>query len=1396
MAWKGPPTRAPSASRGRGPQRGQAISAALILAVAFIATSLYFVLVHVPTERAQAVGAWETRLRAMADDRKEAIAAWVAGGKADALTVAGFPTVAPVLRETAGRSPRAAADVVHLRRVLEGFVEAHGHLAVHVVDAHGRAVATGGGGSGNDACLALAARLGAPGAPFAEFCARDGGMPVVLFGAPIFGEPTVMAGRPSPVLGTAVVLADPAAWLYPLVTREPTPTATGEVLLVRREGNRIAFLSPLRHMRARPMGFTTPIGNVPLAARAAVEGIDGFGSFVDYRGVPVFAVAGRVKGTAWGIVAKVDRREALSVYRANLARSGLVAAGLALAVAGIGFGVWRARRANYEAALARSHARESLLLDQANDAILFVATDGRILDANQKAETLYGYGRDELLWCSVGDLWAEEARSSVTEEMANASGPAGHVFRSVHRRKDGTAFPVEISTRLAETDRGKAFLAIVRDLSERVATERRIESLNRLLQAVTEIDQLLVRERDRSSLLEETCRIAVEHGRFRMAWVGLADLVSGLVKPVAVAGFHTGYLQEVEIRFDDTPQGHGPTGTAIRENRAVVVNDWASDGTITVWRGAGGRRGYRSSAAFPISVEGRAKGALSVYSDTAGVFVPEVVNLLRDLTDNLGFALQVMEGEERRRLAEEALQREHTKTQQYLDVAGVMLLVLDVQGRIELINRKGCEVLGYKEEELLRRDWFDTCVPANVREETRSVFRRVVEGGPEPAEYHENPLVTKAGDERLFAFHNALIRDTQGRIGGVLSSGEDVTDRRRGETALRESEERYRQLIDSVQDVVFTLSPDGKITSLNPAFEKITGWRRDEWLGRPFAGLVHPDDLPTILRLFDRFLSGAASGLFEVRVRTNDGGWRTGEFNGVQLAVHGEVVGVLGTGRDITERKREGEERRKLAAAVEQSAEAILITDPEGTIEYVNPAFERITGYAASEAVGKNPRILKSGRHADTFYAEIWATLKRDQPWSGRLVNRRRDGKPIEVDATISPVRDPVGRIEHFVAVQRDVTLEAEMENRLRQAQRIEAVGKLAGGVAHDFNNLLQAMLSQTQIVGARADDPELVAGTVTELEQHIRRGAALSRQLLLFSRRETAKPESLDLNEVIGDALQLLRRLVRENIAFVVELANELLPVVADRGQLDQVLMNLVLNAADAMPGGGRLGIRSGADGEATVWLSVEDTGHGVPKEIRDRIFEPFFTTKSNEEGSGLGLSVVHGIVTQHRGSVVLEDRAGGGSIFRVVLPRNRSGGAAPRPAERAAAQGTPRGSGERIIVVEDEAGAREGLVDLLSMLGYEVTAAGSAREVELLASEGGFDLLLSDLLLPDVSGADLAARLRERWPRLRVILMSGYTEDEAVRRDVVAGTVRFLQKPFDMKTLAREIRAALTPT
>ncbi|HVN75082.1 MAG TPA: ATP-binding protein [Thermoanaerobaculaceae bacterium] len=399
----------------------------------------------------------------------------------------------------------------------------------------------------------------------------------------------------------------------------------------------------------------------------------------------------------------------------------------------------------------------------------------------------------------------------------------------------------------------------------------------------------------------------------------------------------------------------------------------------------------------------------------------------------------------------------------------------------------------------------------------------------------------------------------------------------------------------------------------------------------------------------------------------------------------------------------------------------------------------------------------------------------------------------LHVSMRTAPLHGARGRVIGGVGIVEDNTDQHRLEEQLLQSQKMEAVGTLAGGVAHDFNNLLQAMFTQTQLLQSLSDDPAEVRTAARELEQQIGRGAWLTRQLLVFSRRETASHERIDLNDAVRDATQMLRRLVPANIVLEIDLAESTLPVEADPGQLHQVLVNLTLNAVHAMPGGGRLAVRTCESDGREVWVEVEDNGHGIPEAIRDRIFEPFFTTKELGKGTGLGLSVVHAIVTGCGGRVDVETEVGKGSTFRMVLPRAAPGGVVESRAAEPPAADLTRGAGERILVVEDEDAARDGLQQILASLGYDVTAVATGADAAELAADRPFDLLLTDLMLPGVMGNVLAEELHARWPALKVILMSGYSEDEAVRRAVSAGGVRFLQKPFDMATLARAVRDEL---
>jgi PAS domain S-box-containing protein len=499
--------------------------------------------------------------------------------------------------------------------------------------------------------------------------------------------------------------------------------------------------------------------------------------------------------------------------------------------------------------------------------------------------------------------------------------------------------------------------------------------------------------------------------------------------------------------------------------------------------------------------------------------------------------------------------------------------------------------------------------------------------------------------------------------------------------------------------------------------------------------------------------------------------------------------------------------RDRLAMAVEQTAETIVITDTEGAILYVNPAFEKTSGYTCAEALGQNSRILKSGKQDADFYRRVWETLGRGEMWSGHFINRRKDGALYEEEATISPVRDATGKVVNFVAVKRDVTREVRLEAQYRQSQKMDAIGELAGGVAHDFNNILAVIQMQAHFL--KTDDgitPAQLQAT-KEIGRAAQRAITLIRQLLQFSRKQMLQLRDLDLNESINEMIKMLRCTIGENIKLQFKFTMHDLFIHADASMMDQVVLNLAVNARDAMPNGGRLVIEtSGVELDefaasqsaqarpgSFVCLSVSDTGCGIPEEILPKIFEPFFTTKDVGKGTGLGLATVFGIVQQHQGWIKVYSEAGHGTVFKIYLPR--LAGMIKRAKKKKMPDSLPTGK-ETILLVEDEKPLLVLMRKALSRLGYRVLEAPTGvRALQVWkAHREDISLLLTDLVMPDgMTGKELAQGLLRENPKLKVVYMSGYSAEVIGRDFPLESGVNFLAKPFQVQMLAQTVRQML---
>jgi two-component system, cell cycle sensor histidine kinase and response regulator CckA len=1030
---------------------------------------------------------------------------------------------------------------------------------------------------------------------------------------------------------------------------------------------------------------------------------------------------------------------------------------------------------------------------------VYILVDGRFQYVNPRIAEITGYTARELTGGKdfteiVAPEERELAAENIRRQMDGSVPSLWYALRIV--RKDDAIVTLEVSGTRTTIDGHPALVGTVLDVTER----KRSEALQLALYRITEMATTVI---DLTAFYEGLHTILGELMYARNFYIALYDEVTeDLTFPY--------FVDEFDAPPPPQKLGRGLTEYVLRTSRPLlaspeVFQTLVDEGEVVLlggpsvdWLGAPLLRG---DAAFGVIV-------VQSYSD-AHRFGTQEQEILNYISRHIAVAID-------RKRTESALRESEEKHRAIIAGMGDGVVLHDATGAVVSWNPSAIRILDLAPETLVH--W----ARADI------LLDRIHEDG-HPYAPDEHPVLetlktgrpltdsvmgfrTAGGARRWISINTQpLLRAGNEKPHAAVASFADITRRKEAENALYRSEQRFRSLVEAIPDWIWETDADGRYTYASPKVMDLLGYEPAEVLGKRPRDFMHPVDAQRFALQMTGHISRTEPFFgFQNRHVRKDGRVVVLETSGVPVVDDtGRFRGYRGIDRDVTARKEGEEELARLKMAVEQAAESIVITEVDGKIVYVNPAFERVTGYARAESLGRTPRVLRSNVHDVEFYRTMWQTLLGGEVWSGHITNRRKDGSLYNEEMVISPVRDASGKIVNFVAVKRDMTHEMEMERRLRQSQKMESLGQLAGGIAHDFNNVLGVIQGGLALLKSRIADPALMR-YIDIGESAVNRGADVAKRLLTFSRDGQVALRPMALADVARELMIVLEHSIEKTVELVSDIPHDLPIIQGDPGQIYQMLLNLCLNARDAIleaqpeSGTGRITVAASeipgdnvrkefheATAHSYVRISVTDTGAGMSEQVRSRLFEPFFTTKPTGKGTGLGLAVVYGIIQSHHGIVDVESAPGEGTTFHIYLQAYPEEFALPAPEISAPLVG----GSETILVVEDDEALRDLVTELLRSYGYAVICAEDGVEglEQFTERREEIKVVITDMGLPRMSGQDMFARIRDLDPSARVVLASGYLEPGLKSKLFIAGAKAFIQKPYQPQEIVRVVREIL---
>ena len=1219
--------------------------------------------------------------------------------------------------------------------------------------------------------------------------------------------------------GFIVIVIDPFRFLFPHLRQWPASSASAETLLVRREGSEVLVLNDLRHEKDGAFRLRIPLDRTNEAAVMLAGGKEGVVEATDYRGVPVLAALRRVPGSRWVLIAKVDQEEVYRPLRRLAWIAGMIRAALALALGAIiAFGwrnaqlVWRRRQHQLEQERRALEGHFSLLTRYANDMILLLADDGKLLYANERAATAYGYTGEEFLNLTARQLRAPSALKSFEADWASVIEGDGRIFETVNVRKDGSTFPVEVSSRVIDKEGRKFRQSILRDITERRKAEVAAQLAVDRLRGITEAtgDRVAALDLDwnfiafnsayqrafeeafgtriavGSNLLAALAHLPEEREKARKVWQrALSGERFTVTEEFGDGKWDRRYL---EARFDTLLDKSEARIGAVSTTRDITEST---------------RTNRELSRLNRALVAIRNCNQALVAATDENILIDTLCRILAGVGGYPLVWVGIAEQDEEKTVRPAAIAG---RAAAYVESIGVTWSdEATGQGPAGTAIRT-CLPIVY--EEIANDPRFAPWRERALEHSLRSAIGLPLlhDGRPFGA------LTMYAADSGAFDVEERGLLD---EFAADLSFGIGVLRARkaheRAEAAVSESEAKFRTLFESLADAVLIHHMGSRFVEVNQGACDQLSYSREELLNLSPFDINAPEYESSIPNRIE-VLRQQGQSVFETVFVSKDGRRIPTEINSRLFEYQGRPA-ILTVARDLTKRKETEEALRStqslLARAQTVAALGNWEVNPIDLTGRLSEETSRILGIPAGfhATMQSMSSLIDPGDH-DAVVAAINSVVKTAQPCAFEHRVIRPDGVQRFIRQHVEAVLDESGRPVKITGTMQDITDFKRLEAQFLQAQKLESVGRLAGGIAHDFNNLLTVINGYSDMLVKKTHSEDPLHEPLAEILAAGERAASLTQQLLIFSRRNVVQPDIVDLNGVIRDSQRLLGRLIGEDIELITRLDPHLPRIRADKNQMHQVIMNLVVNARDVMPNGGRLivetvagvfqaGIGDSANGDnagSYVVLSVSDNGPGMDEATKARIFEPFFTTKGAGSGTGLGLSTVYGIVIQSGGKIWVDSEPGQGATFKLYFPvaivttaREEVKPAASKPVH----------GDETILLVEDQKEVRKLAHLSLKALGYRVLAASDGREALRLSEQhdGHIHLLATDVILPGMNGRELADRLLERRRDMKVLYLSGYTDTVLEPRGIHRDDRAFLSKPFTPQMLASKVRSVLNP-